>query len=300
MSTSEEDPRQGDVSHAEEPEQGFMRELSQFLIVPSLVVLLCVAIFVMFGLLTSEDKTAREFLQEVRSGQGNDRWQAAFELSRLIAQQPDLGRDETLTGEIVAVIENEGAHDPLIRKYLIIALENLGNPGAAPTILKLLGDADPDVRLQAARAASTLEGVEEAVEPLAALLQEEDPAMRKVATYALGQTKDEAAIEHLLPRLEDPSEDVRWNAAVALAVLGDASGRDVIAQMLDRGHLDAIEGISESQKVNALINGVQAVYLLRDREMLERIRDLSREDPSLNVRQIAMEAVEAIEAEQDR
>jgi hypothetical protein len=36
-----------------EPEQGFLRELSQFFIVPSLIVLLCVGVFIMFGLLSS-------------------------------------------------------------------------------------------------------------------------------------------------------------------------------------------------------------------------------------------------------
>src|SRR5512134_2133428 len=47
------------IGPADDPEQGFMRELAQFFVVPSLIVLLCVGIFLMFGLLSNEQKSAR-------------------------------------------------------------------------------------------------------------------------------------------------------------------------------------------------------------------------------------------------
>ena len=70
----------GRVSQAQadlEPEQGFIRELSQFFVVPSLIVLLCVGVFIMFGLIASDKKDAGAFLQQVREGQGSERWMAA-------------------------------------------------------------------------------------------------------------------------------------------------------------------------------------------------------------------------------
>ena len=296
---SEEEPRPASEQHDEdEPEQGFMRELSQFFIVPSLIVVLCVGVFLMFGLVTSEDKTAREFLQEIRTGRGNERWLAAFELSRLISQQPQLGADDRLVQEIIGIIRNEGAEEPQVRKYLVIALEHLGNRGAGPVILELLDDPDPEVRLHATRAMGVLEPVPGAVGPLSRLLADEDPAIRKVAIYALGQTRDPEAIPVLLPRLEDPLEDIRWNAALALAVLGDGSGRPVIVEMLDREHLDAISGITEEQKIRALINGVQAVYLLRETSLVEEVRELSSNDPSLKVREIAIKVLKELEKAQ--
>ena len=285
----------GEPAAEPDPDQGFIRELSQFFVVPSLIVLLCVGIFVMFGLLSTEDKSARELLQELRSGRGSDRWQAAFELTRLIAQQDSLRDDSRLLDEIVEAIRVEGREDPRVRKYLIIALEHLGNKAAGPAIIESLKDPDPEVRLQAARALGVMESVPGAAGPLADLMADESPDIRKVAIFALGQTRDPSAIQTLLPRLDDPLEDVRWNAALALAVLGDGSGRHVIGQMLDRRHLDGIEGITEEQKISALINGVQAAYLLRDRSLLEAIRELSRNDPSLKVRDIALKALEALE-----
>jgi len=278
-----------------EPEQGFIRELGQFFVIPSLIVLLCVGVFVMFGLISSESKGVRDFLQEIRTSRGNDRWQAAFEMSRAIAQQPALRGDERLVREIADAIRSEGRDDPKVRKYLVIALEKLGSVSAGPILVESLSDSDPEVRMQAARALGAIEGVTGAVEPLGALSTDEDAVVRKVAVFALGRTHDPAAVTPLRPRLDDPVEDVRWNAALALAVLGDASGRSVIEQMLDRSHLDAIEGITEEQKVLALINGVQAVYLLKDATLAEKVRTLSREDPSLKVREIAIRALESLD-----
>lgn len=272
----------------EEPEQGFIRELSQFFIVPSLIVLLCVGVFLMFGLITSEGKTEADYLQEIRRGRGSERWLAAFELSRLLAQREAAHEDGPLVAEIVALLEEESASDPQVRIYLIAALENLRHPGGAGALIEALADADPGVRLHAAKALGAYEGVSGAVAPLAAMLTDEDPAIRKVAIHALGRTRDHAAIAHLLPRLDDPVQDVRWNAALSLAVLGDPGGRGVIGEMLDRRRLDAIEGITEAQKISALINGTQAAYLLKDPSLLDAVAGLSTDDPSLRVREVAL------------
>lgn len=280
-----------------EPEQGFIRELAQFFIVPSLIVLLCVGIFVMFGLLTSERRTAGDLLQEVRVGRGGDRWQAAFELSRVIATEPASGGDGRLVADIVTALNEEGRDDPRVRRYLIIALEHLRNPAAGPALIGALKDPDVDVRLQAARALAVIASVPGAAPALIELLDDESADVRKVAVYALGQTRDRAAIPALQARLEDPLEDIRWNAALALAVLGDGSGTQVIGQMIDRGHLDRVEGITEEQKVSAIINGLQAVYLLRDPAFVPRVRELSESDPSLKVREVAIKTLEALGGE---
>jgi len=280
----------------EDPEQGFMRELAQFFVVPSLIVLLCVGVFLMFGLLSSEKKSAREFLQEVRTSRGGDRWQAAFELSRALSTQKGADADPRLVADVLDVMRNEAKEDPKVRKYLLIALEYLGDKEAGPVIIDSLEDPDADVRLHAARALASLQSVPGAAGPLIKLLADDDAGIRKVAIFALGQTRDRAAVPALLPLLADPSEEIRWNSALALAVLEDPSGLGVLTQMIDRSHLDSIPGITEDQKTSAMINGIQGIYLLKDRSSIPRLRDLSEKDPSLKVRELALKTLEALEA----
>src|SRR5213592_3413640 len=71
----------------EEPEQAPASSwvlVSQFFIVPVVIIALCVGIFILFGLITGETRSARDYLEEVKAGKGSRRWQAAFELSRYL------------------------------------------------------------------------------------------------------------------------------------------------------------------------------------------------------------------------
>ena len=49
----------------------------------------CVTVFVIFGMIASEGKGPREYLDEVRTGSANRRWQAAFELTKVLQARKD-------------------------------------------------------------------------------------------------------------------------------------------------------------------------------------------------------------------
>ena len=59
-------------------------------------------------------------------------------------------------------------------------------------------------------------------------------------------------------------------------------------------YLDTIPGITEDQKISAMINGVQGIYLLKDKTSIPRLRDLSQSDSSLKVREVALKTLEAL------
>src|SRR5213593_4636165 len=61
----------------------------QFFIFPMAIVAVCVTVFVIFGLIASEGKGARAYLDEVRTASANRRWQAAFELSKVLQARRD-------------------------------------------------------------------------------------------------------------------------------------------------------------------------------------------------------------------
>ena len=77
---------------------------------------------------------------------------------------------------------------------------------------------------------------------------------------------------------EDKVADVRWNAAIALAELGDASGLPVLRSMIDRSALARqAPQLSSDQAEAAMVNALKALTLLKDAGTLPQIEKLAKE-----------------------
>jgi len=272
----------------------------QFFIFPMAIVAVCVTVFVIFGLIASEGKGARAYLDEVRTGSANRRWQAAFELSKVLQARKDPSLAEPgFADELVRVFNGASADDPRVRRYLALALGRLGDKRAVSALVQAAdprGDtpADPDTQVYAVWALGAI-GDPEAVPTLAKLAGSEDAGLRKAAVHALGSFPDDAARSALLTAVNDPVEDVRWNAAVALARRRDPAAAPVLLQMMDRRHLATIADLDAEQREEAVLQAVQAAAVVPDpglRVALERLRD---SDPNVKARAAARAALEGTE-----
>ena len=287
-----ETPPHEDEEFTEEP-RGAGRLIARFFLLPLLVVVAAVGIFLVFNLMTFERRSPRDYLQEVRGGAANRRWQAAFELSRSLGNLPSEER-AALTAETLRIFESLRSTRPddvLVRRYLVLVLGRLGEKEAVPALLAAAKDADPDTRLYAVWALGKI-GDPGGFDAVLEASQSEDAGARKMAAYVLGQLHDPRAVPRLRVLAEDRVADVRWNAAIALAELGDGSGLPVLRSMIDRGALARQAELSSDQAEAAMINALKALSLLRDVQTLPLLEKLAREDPNLRVREAARKAAE--------
>jgi HEAT repeat protein len=278
----------------EEP-RGAGRLIARFFLLPLVVVGAAVGIFLVFNYMTFERRGPRDYLQEVRGGTANRRWQAAFELSRSLGNLTPEERAE-LTAETLRVYEtlsNRRPDDLLVRRYLVLVLGRLGDPAAVPALLQAAKAEDPDTRLYAVWALGKIGGPQGFDTVLESSLSE-DAGARKMAAYVLGALGDPRAIPRLKVLAEDRVADVRWNAAIALGTLGDGSGLPVLRAMLDRSALSRQAELSSEQAEAAMVNAMKALVLLRDTESLPALERLAKEDPNLRVRDAARKAAEAL------
>ena len=307
MSTVTETPASGAESAAEEsaPRQTTPFLVLQFFIFPMAIVAVCVAVFVVFGLVASGPKDPRAILAEVRTGGGLfniKRWQAAYALANALESESDLVKaraDARFVPEVVALFnETEGREgdDLLVRRYLAVALGRLGDPRAVPELRRTVqqGAASPDAQsvIYGAWALGAI-GDAAALPDLLALARSEDAGFRKAAVHALGNFAAPAAREAVAAALEDAAVDVRWNAAVALARHGDPRGVPVLLQMMDRAQLAGIPELSPDQRDEAMMEAVRASAVLRDQRLREALVRAKETDPSLRVREAARLALEA-------
>jgi HEAT repeat protein len=263
--------------------------LFQFVVFPLGVVAIAVGIFFLFGQLASDKQGIPDYLNEVQSGGRRERWQAAYQLSQLISagqakKYPNLVND---VARVYAASKND---DPRIRQYLSMVLGNLGDRRATPLLIEALADTSPDTRIYAALALGRLKD-RAAVPHLLKVFSSDERDVRKAAAYALGEIGDPSAAPALATALNDPIADVRFNAAIALARLGDTRAIGVIREMLDRSRLDRVHGMRAEQKEETLLAAIPALMKIAPGEGRKILGPLAQNDPSLQVRSAAKEAL---------
>jgi HEAT repeat protein len=291
MSESEV-PLQEDAPASERQTTPFL--VLQFFIFPMAIVAVCVTVFVVFGLISSDAKSPRAYLAQVRAGGGMfniDRWQAAFALANAIEADKSLAKkDPKFVDDLVTLFEESKGDEPQVRRYLVLALGRLGDPRVAPSLRAVLDDATDDTDPQTViYSAWALGGLQDpaAIPALLKLLRSDNRDFRKTAAHALGALPTEETRAALLGALNDAAEDVRWNAALALARRGDPGAAPVLAQMMERSHLEAVSGLTSAQRENVILQAVSASAAVPDpglRKILEGLRD---RDPDLKVREAA-------------
>lgn len=268
------------------------RLLVQFFLIPAFVVGVAVFVFWLFGSLAMDRKTPVDLLSDVRTGSRNQRWQAAFELTKKLPALKDPVEKAAFAEAARKAFEGAGSDDPRVRRYLTLVLGRLGDPRAVPLLEGALSDGDPETRLYALWALALI-GDPKSAPKVRPFLDSEDPGVRKTAAFAAGRMEDGEAIPRLRRLLEDPVLDVRWNAALALATLDDGSGKDVLEGMCDRAALRRAPGLSADQQEDALLNGLRGLVLLKDPAARTLGARMADRDPSLRVREEARKILEA-------
>ncbi len=267
------------------------RLLVQFFLIPAFVVGVAVFVFWLFGTLAVDRKTPGELLSDVRTGSRNQRWQAAFELTKKLPTLTDPAEKAAFAEAALQAFRGAENDDPRVRRYLTLVLGRLGEPRAVPLLEGALSDKDAETRLYALWALALI-GDPKSAPKVRPLLESEDPGVRKTAAFAAGRMEDGDAVPALKRLLADPVTDVRWNAALALATLDDPAGRDVLVGMCDRARLRETPGLSAEQQEDALLNGLRGLVLLKDAAAQSLGRRMVEGDPSLRVRREAKKILE--------
>ena len=291
----------------------------QFFLIPLAVVGITVLVYMGFRSLIVDQRSAQDYLAEIRSGGLARQWPAAFELSQLM-DDPKVRGDKALAVALVKAFDDAKEGDPRVRKYLALAIGRLEPPlpkEAVEVLLKSLNDPEkpwtPDVwskingwtdEMNEAHISTIwalgASGDPAVVPVLQPLYASPDPGVRKMVVYVLGALPGDAQIVTLRTALEDGAPDVRWNAAVALARHGAHEGIPVLRQMLDRAYVEqtvkraARPDEDQDPVADVMISGLRAAAVLKDGSLRPSVEGLSQQDRSMKVRQAAIEALKVM------
>ena len=275
-------------------EIGSWTDFAKLFITPFFIAAAAIGLFFSFTFFFSESKDRFDYLESIKIGGASNRWHSAFMLSKILRANYDEPVDDRFMNELLSIYKNAKSDDPRVRRYLTLALGHISDPRSIESLKDATLDADDETRLYALWSLGKL-GTKNVHEDLENFLSDPDPGMRKLSAHLLGSVEGGNPEIALKVALSDPVDDVKWNAALSLAKRGDKAGLEVLEMMLDREYLHRHDQMDESLKEVTIQSAIIAIGNLHEVVLKEKLEALRDSDPSMKVRQAAIDALNMFE-----
>ena len=263
-----------------------------FFLIPLIITIFGVMFFFMFKVLTYETSAPEDYLTDIQIGSATKRWQAAFELSKLLSNPEMVPTDEGFKNKMISIYEHSIHDNPMVRTYMALAMGRTGQQEYGPTLMNGMNDKDKVSRLAAIKAlgllayAPAVNGIQEFAD------EKYSNAERLAATIALGNMGDKSLIPILQKLLDDEEPNIRWDAAIALAKLEDSSGVEVIVNLLDRSYFEHFTEVDEEEEVQAILVAIQVSSQFPSNLFVTNLLKLAAFDKNMQIRDFAIKTLD--------
>lgn len=268
--------------------------LVQLFLVPAVIVAIIVFVWLSFHWLAQLGNDPEGYVKTLRRN-NEGRWQAALNFANDLRGPggAKLKSDTGLARELGSILADEvasgrpkaagygGEQSQTLCGYLCRALGEFAVPEAAdPLVARAADAADPRTAQAAVEALAVLadnlaaagSGFTDPAAVTRVILgaaDSQDAVLRSRAAYALGVVGGSGAAARLGTLVGDVDDNVRFNAAVALARRQDPAAWDVLEEMLALPDVEVTAGDEEAQsqrykRALVALNGLKAVGLLVD------------------------------------
>jgi HEAT repeat protein len=263
-----------------------------FFLIPLMVTIFGVMFFFMFKVLTYETSVPEDYLTDIQIGSATKRWQAAFELSKLLSHPEIVPTDEDFKNKMISIYEHSIHDDPMVRTYMALAMGRTGQQKYGPTLMNGMNDKDRGSRLAAIKALGLL-AYAPAVNGIQKFADEKySNAERLAATIALGNIGEKSIIPILQKLLDDEEPNIRWDAAIALAKLEDSSGLQIIVNLLDRSYFKHFTEVDEEEEVQAILVAIQVSSQFPSNLFVTNLLKLAAFDKNMQIRDLAIKTLD--------
>ena len=263
-----------------------------FFLIPFMIAVFGAVFFLLFKFITYETNSAEDLLNQVKVGSASKRWQSAFELAKILNNPDADPLTDSFKDQLISAYERSVHDDALVRSYLAMAMGSTKDTTFGKILVSGLEDETLETRVAAIQALGFLKYYP-ATKLIRNLIETTDTQTEKLtATIALGMIGDPSTIPHLKKLLEDEEANIRWDAAIALAKMGDNSGAYIIERLLDREYLKQFEQIDPLEEKKVIMIAIKTASILFDKRFEDKLSLLSKNDQDLSVRNAAIKALE--------
>lgn len=305
------DPDPAPPSGAPPPPSPYRNLLVPLVVVPFLVVGVLVLVFVFFGAIAGKEASLEENLARVVDGGPNESKQAAMSLGVQAAENARAkleGKPEPwpvgpqFREQLAQAWSTVSEDDRRLRLTIAQLSAAQGDPVARERLASFLRLPDEEDREGELRFAALM-GLACLDDPAAAelvipLVHNADPLLRQTAVGVLQRMPGPATVEALAGLLDDPSLELRGQAAISLSRLGDARGARVLRELVARESYDSVHRAQPAKFANepliqaVRVKAVEALARLALEEDRALLAGVAKDDPDPHVREAAMRALE--------
>ena len=263
-----------------------------FFLIPFMIAVFGAVFFLLFKFVTYETNDVEELLNQVKIGSASKRWQSAFELAKVLNNPDSDALSSSFKDQLSSAYERSIHDDPLVRSYLAMAMGATQDTTFGRSLINGLEDKRLETRIAALQALGMIKYAA-AVNPISQLIETADNESERLSvTISLGMIGDNSAVPHLVTLLEDEEANIRWDAAIALAKMGNDSGAYIIEGLLDRDYLNKFSEIDPVEQNKVLMVAIKTASILFDKRFEDNLISLSKNDKDLSIRDAAIKALE--------
>ena len=263
-----------------------------FFLIPFMIAVFGAVFFLLFKFVTYETNDVEELLNQVKIGSASKRWQSAFELAKVLNNPERDPLTDSFKDQLVSAYERSFHDDGLVRSYLAMAMGATQDTIFGESLLDGLNDENIETRIAAIQALGMIQYAP-AVNSISTLIKTADSESERLsATISLGMIGDNSAIPFLIKLLEDEQANIRWDAAIALAKMGNNEGAYIIEGLLDRDYLNKFSEIDPVEQKRVLMVAIKTASILFDKRFEDNLISLSKNDKDLSIRDAAIKALE--------
>lgn len=262
-----------------------------FFLIPFMIAIFGAIFFLLFRFITFETDDASELLNQVKIGSATKRWQAAYELSKVLNNPKTIPTDVSFKSQMVSAYKHSINDDPLVRAYLAIAMGATNDNFYSEELAVGLLDESRESRLAAIQAVGMVKAKNALIELTKIVKNSDYQDERLAATMSIGFIGDNSSIPLLNNLLEDDEPNIRWDAAVALAKIGEKSSVPIIENLMDREYLSSFPQLDYKEVNKVLLIAIEASKMIKDNRFESKLNILAESDENMKIRDAALKTL---------
>ena len=266
-----------------------------FFLIPLMITVIGVLFFMVIRFITFESGNPQEYLTQIKIGSASKRWQSAYELSKILSDPDKVPKGDQFKNSIISAFEQSKYDDPKVRMYLALAMGRTGDESYGKALMEAVDDDNAEILTAVVQSLGLIQ-YQPAVGQLSEMATSSDyQSVRLASAISLGQIGDRKALPLLKGLLDDEEANIRWDAAIALAKMGNRSGAGIINSLMRRSYYEGFREIDDWETEKAILVAINVASQLGGSEFLSNLELLAKEDPSMDVRNAAINALKSIE-----